>query len=185
MERQRVFRHARLAFDDAELDRGEARPGPWTPARHCGKLSGLVAVVKVPALGQEWIVDAFGCSPALLGSRPTLERLFAAIVADLELTPIAEPIWHVFPGAGGITGLQVLSESHLACHTFPERGVGAFNLYCCRAALDWPWEARLREILRARVVSVRVLARGTGRAGARRVVPPPPPRSRSRRPHAN
>jgi len=32
----------------------------------------------------------------------------------------------------GVTGLLLLTESHLACDTFPERGFASFNLYCCR-----------------------------------------------------
>jgi len=31
-----------------------------------------------------------------------------------------------------VTGLLLLTESHLACDTFPERGFASFNLYCCR-----------------------------------------------------
>ena len=79
-------------------------------------------------LGMEWLVDAHGCDPSSLRSCAALGRLFARIVEELGLHPAAEPVWHVFPGQGGITGVQLLSESHLACHTFPERGFAAFAL---------------------------------------------------------
>src|SRR5438034_924329 len=94
-------------------------------------------------LGTEWVIDALGCHPAQLRARATLEQLFDRIVTDLRLKPVAPPMWHVFPGSAGITGLLLLSESHLACHTFPERGFGAFNLYCCRDISPWPWETNL------------------------------------------
>src|SRR4051812_26682465 len=74
----------------------------------------------------------------------------------------------MFPGEGGITGLLLLTESHLACHTFPERGFAAFNLYCCRPGAEWPWPERLRVALGAETVLVRRLARGE-RGGHERV----------------
>jgi S-adenosylmethionine decarboxylase len=110
--------------------------------------------------GTEWIVDAHGCDPRALRSPEALGDVFARIVRELGLRPAAEPVWHVFPGEGGITGLLLLTESHLACHTFPERGFAAFNLYCCRPRGDWPWAERLEEALSARTVSVRKVDRG-------------------------
>ena len=110
--------------------------------------------------GTEWIVDAHGCDPASLRSEPALRALFARVIADLGLSAVGDGVWRVFPGEGGITGLQLLSESHLACHTFPERGFAAFNLYCCRPRPDWPWAQRLAEALGAAEVQVRVLERG-------------------------
>jgi S-adenosylmethionine decarboxylase len=111
-------------------------------------------------LGTEWIVDAHGCDPGALRSCDVLGGLFARIVAELGLHPVGEPAWHVFSGRGGITGLLVLSESHLTCHTFPERGFAAFNLYSCRAPQEWPWEERLAEALGAAEVRIRSVPRG-------------------------
>ena len=110
--------------------------------------------------GTEWLVDAQGCDPVALRSREVLDALFRQVVAELGLSAVAEPVWHVFPGEGGITGLLLLTESHLACHTFPEREFAAFNLYCCRPREEWPWSERLKVALRARDVTVRRLARG-------------------------
>ena len=112
------------------------------------------------ALGTEWIVDAHGCDPSSLRSCAGLGRLFARLVDELGLHPVGEPVWHVFPGQGGITGLLLLSESHLACHTFPERGFAAFDLYCCRPSQEWPWAERLAEALGAAEVRVRSVPRG-------------------------
>jgi len=108
----------------------------------------------------EWVVDAAGCDPEALRDATALEALFAAILDTARLTPVAPATWHRFPHTGGLTGVQVLAESHLACHTFPERGFAAFNLYCCRPREEWPWAERLRDALRAERVSVRRLVRG-------------------------
>jgi S-adenosylmethionine decarboxylase len=110
--------------------------------------------------GTEWIVDAHGCRPDALRSRAVLEALFAQVIGNLELRPVASPLWHEFAGEGGITGVVLLSESHLSCHTFPESGFAAFNLYCCRPRAAWPWQAVLAERLGASRVHVRCETRG-------------------------
>jgi S-adenosylmethionine decarboxylase len=110
--------------------------------------------------GTEWIVDAHGCSAEALRSIATLDALFARIIEELGLQPVAPPVWHQFPGEGGITGVVLLSESHLACHTFPESGYAALNLYCCRPRRRWSWEQALGELLDARHVQVRSEPRG-------------------------
>ena len=111
-------------------------------------------------LGTAWIVDAHGCDPAALRSSDVLARLVTRIVQELGLHPAGEQLWHVFPGEGGITGLLLLTESHLACHTFPERGFATFDLYSCRPSQEWPWADRLREALGATDVRVRAVTRG-------------------------
>lgn len=116
-------------------------------------------VVSPDSAGTEWVVDAQGCDPAALRSPEVLQSLFARIVLEIGLQEAAPAVWKVFPGEGGITGLLLLNESHLTCHTFPERAFAAFNLYCCRPREAWPWADRLREILGATSVDVRVLLR--------------------------
>ena len=93
--------------------------------------------------GTEWIVDARGCSAESLRDLPRLRNLFAQIVADLGLRTIGEAHWHQFPGGGGITGLCLLSESHLTCHTFPEFGSLCLNLFCCVPRSRWDFESEL------------------------------------------
>jgi len=110
--------------------------------------------------GSEWLVDAFGCSPDRLRSLATLQQLIEEVVTELGLHPLAEPLWRVFPGQGGVSGILLLSESHLACHTFPERGLAAFNLYCCRERNSWPWAERLAEALGAQATTITVIDRG-------------------------
>lgn len=111
-------------------------------------------------LGTEWIVDAHGCDPSLLRAPGALVRLFAQIVEEMNLRPTSEAVWHVFPGEGGITGVLLLSESHLTCHTFPERGFAAFNLYSCRPAQEWPWADRLKVAIGATEVETKAISRG-------------------------
>jgi S-adenosylmethionine decarboxylase len=92
--------------------------------------------------GIEWIVDVAGCDPARIAGDPGLaglRALFAELVRELDLHPLGDTQWHRFPQTDGLTGLVALSESHLACHTYPEAGGVTLNLYTCRArpAPDW------------------------------------------------
>jgi S-adenosylmethionine decarboxylase len=114
-----------------------------------------------PAAGMEAIVDAHGCRPEALRSVPALAAVFARVIEDLVLTPVAPALWHTFPGEGGVTGMILLSESHLTCHTFPEAGFAAFNLYCCRPRPPWDWAGGLAALLGAQDVQVRSAERGS------------------------
>ena len=114
--------------------------------------------VTIPS-GTEWVVDAHGCDPESLRSRGALKAVFDRVVDELGLSAAGDPVWRVFPGEGGITGLLLLTESHLACHTFPERGFAASSLLL-PAARRMALAKRLREALGATHVQVTTLVRG-------------------------
>jgi S-adenosylmethionine decarboxylase len=119
--------------------------------------------------GTEWLVDALGCDPVRLREMDTLLALGQALVTALELRVIGAPLLHRFDGAGGVTGLYLLSESHLAWHTYPEVGLCTLNVYCCRARPTLDWEALASQWLGARRVVVTMVRRGIdGVAGAER-----------------
>lgn len=110
-------------------------------------------------IGSEWLVEAGGCDENALRDVAKLDALFSLVIGELGLSPLYAPSWHVFPGPGGVTGFVMLTESHLSCHTYPEHGIAAINLYCCRPRPDWPWEERLAALLGAREVRVRHIER--------------------------
>ncbi len=111
-------------------------------------------------VGFEWLIDAGDCDAKALRDVEKLRAIFAAIVADLELKTIGDAAWHKFTGEGGITGLVMLTESHLACHTYPEHQSATFNLYCCRERREWNWESNLKEMLSAQNVKIQKIERG-------------------------
>ena len=110
-------------------------------------------------LGTEWVIDANGCSDVALADLAQIQTVFARVINELQLHVIGEIAWHQFSSTGGISGLALLSESHLSCHPYPEFGAATFNLYCCRERASWSWEASLKEMLGAKEVTVRVLER--------------------------
>lgn len=111
-------------------------------------------------VGTEWLIEGFDCDAENLRDMDKLRSVFARIITDLGLKTIGEGSWHKFPGEGGVTGLVMLTESHLACHTYPEHRTATFNLYCCRTRPAWSWELNLKELLGAKIVNVQKIERG-------------------------
>lgn len=111
-------------------------------------------------VGTEWLIEAFECDAEKLRCVEILREIFTLIIDDLGLKTIGEQNWHKFGGEGGVTGLVMLTESHLACHTYPENETATFNLYCCKTRPEWNWEEKVSEMLNAREINIQKIERG-------------------------
>ena len=118
-------------------------------------------------VGTEWLIEADGCEAEKLRDIEILREIFARIIADLNLKTVGEGIWHQFPGEKGVTGLVALTESHLACHTYPEHNFATFNLYCCQTRPEWNWEVNLRNMLGAKSFNIQKIERGNPQSAIR------------------
>ena len=118
-------------------------------------------------VGTEWLIEAFDCEAEKLRDVEILREVFARLVSDLGLMTIGEGIWHQFAGEKGVTGLVALTESHLACHTYPEYKTATFNLYCCKNRPEWNWDENLRKLLDAKTVKIRKIERGNEQSAIR------------------
>ena len=116
--------------------------------------------------GSEWYIDAQGCAADRLSDLAAVRRVCESVIEELGLHVLGQPQWHQFPEPAGVTGMYLLSESHLTVHTFPESQFATFNLYCCRPKPDWPWEERLVRLLGAEQVTVRWVQRSATQASA-------------------
>lgn len=110
--------------------------------------------------GNEWVIDAFDCDPSKLRDLNVVRGICDRVIAGLGVCVVGQPQVHQFPTPGGITAIYLLSESHLACHTYPEFELATFNLYCCRHRDHWPWQEELRQHLGADEVQVKQIPRG-------------------------
>ena len=123
----------------------------------------MLTQLRTMTLGTEWLIDASGCDPEALANLDRLRAVFDRVIRDLDLHVLGEIAWRQFDHPHGVSGLALLSESHLTCHTYPEFRAATFNLYCCRTTATWPWEAKFTEILKemlgATEVNVRVFER--------------------------
>ncbi|MGE8319508.1 MAG: adenosylmethionine decarboxylase [Comamonas sp.] len=109
--------------------------------------------------GLHLTADLYGCrcDPAWLRDEAQLARLCQQQVAAAGLTAVGER-WVRFPGAGGVTGVVLLAESHLALHTWPEAGNATLDIYVCNFSGDNTGKAHgLLEALLALLQPQRVL----------------------------
>lgn len=86
--------------------------------------------------GAQWVGELHdcACTPELLARSGALEALCRKAAEDSGLTPL-DTTFHQFE-PGGATGVMVLEDSHLAVHTWPERGFVSIDLYVCNGEDD-------------------------------------------------
>ncbi len=87
--------------------------------------------------GLHLTADLRGCSRANLSmTEPgALRTLCLQVVAEAGLQAVGE-LFHRFPPPGGVTGVVLLAESHLAVHTWPELGAVTLDVYVCNLGAD-------------------------------------------------
>jgi S-adenosylmethionine decarboxylase len=112
-----------------------------------------------PALCQHTLLEFHGCAPEnLCHTRRIRGGMLKAVRAGGGT--IVRSVFHQF-SPWGVTGVVVITESHVTVHTWPEHGYAAVDIFSCSPRLD---HARIREELRtvlgAREVRRRSLARG-------------------------
>ena len=109
--------------------------------------------------GQHLLIDFHGIEPGVLTDEARLARCLGEAARRGRLTPLGPPVFHRFEG-GGLTGFLVLSESHLAIHTYPESGYAALDLFACGACDPGAALDALRAGLAPRRERVTAAARG-------------------------
>ena len=90
------------------------------------------------ALGRHILGEIHGCDANVLNDSTIVERIMveAALKAGAEVREVA---FHKF-SPQGVSGVVVISESHLAVHTWPEHGYAAVDVFTCGDSVD-PWDA--------------------------------------------
>jgi S-adenosylmethionine decarboxylase len=73
-------------------------------------------------------------APAMI-EPDALRALCLRAVEQAGLQPVGE-LFHRFPAAGGVTGVVLLAESHLAVHTWPEIDAVTLDVYVCNFGGD-------------------------------------------------
>ncbi len=85
--------------------------------------------MEMDTIGNHYIVEASGCRPEVIKSVEKVEQILvrAAETANVQVWSIS---FHRFQ-PHGVSGVVVISESHLSVHTWPEFGYVALDIYTC------------------------------------------------------
>jgi S-adenosylmethionine decarboxylase len=82
------------------------------------------------------IIDGYGGDPAQLDDENVVRVILDQYPEMLEMTKITQP--HVLryqgtkPEDWGVSGYVMIAESHIAIHTFPERGLVWADIFSCK-----------------------------------------------------
>jgi S-adenosylmethionine decarboxylase len=81
----------------------------------------------VKSVGRHLVLELWGCQN--LNSSEIVERALVDIVNALHLTLLSMEV-HPFSPVG-VTGVAIVSESHVVIHTWPELGYAAVDVFTC------------------------------------------------------
>ncbi|HBQ85091.1 MAG TPA: S-adenosylmethionine decarboxylase proenzyme [Syntrophomonas sp.] len=90
------------------------------------------------SLGRHVLAELYGCRFEVLNDIDKVQDIMvnAALEAGAE---VREMVFHKF-SPQGVSGVVVISESHLAIHTWPELGYAAVDVFTCGERVN-PWDA--------------------------------------------
>ena len=77
--------------------------------------------------GTHLIIDLHGASR--LNDRPHIEQALRDATTATGATLLSLHSHHFSPQ--GVTAMAILAESHISCHTWPEIGYAAFDIFMC------------------------------------------------------
>jgi S-adenosylmethionine decarboxylase len=118
-------------------------------------------------VGTHALLDLFDVPADRLRDADLLASALIDAAAAANMTALSAPVLHRFPG-GGLTGFLPLAESHIAFHTYPERGYLAADVFTCGACPPDAAVAVLRAAFQPGREVVRFVARGASPAAAGR-----------------
>ncbi|MEE6449556.1 MULTISPECIES: adenosylmethionine decarboxylase [Bacillaceae] len=85
-------------------------------------------------MGRHVISELWGCNTEKLNDMKFIEETFvdAALRSGAEVREVA---FHKF-APHGVSGVVIISESHLTIHSFPEHGYASIDVYTCGDRID-------------------------------------------------
>ena len=84
-------------------------------------------------IGQHLLADLYDVASDRLANAGLLADCLDDAARRGGMKPIGPPVLHRFEG-GGLTGYLLLSESHIAFHTYPEHRYIALDIFSCGGA---------------------------------------------------
>ncbi len=114
------------------------------------------------ALCHHTLLEYYDCDVTQLQRARTVKALLCEAVLKGGGT-IVKTVFHNF-SPYGVSGVVVITESHVTIHTWPEHAYAAVDIFSCSARLD---HRRIRENLRRALKARRVMRRSFRRGKPR------------------
>lgn len=111
----------------------------------------------VGSLGRHLVADYWGCDPEFLGDLVRLEALMLDAAVAAETTVVARSFT---THSSGVSGVVIVSESHLSIHTCPSRGSAFVDIFTCGHAVPEKAHDLIKVALKAKTAHVRRASRG-------------------------
>jgi len=95
-------------------------------------------------------MEASGCNSETLQDISLLTDLLDTLPGKMEMTKIMPPYVFKYNGAveddWGLSGIVLIAESHIAIHTFPDKGFVTVDIFSCK---DFDTKLAVSEIVKA------------------------------------
>lgn len=86
------------------------------------------------ALGRHILLELHGCDAGALNDVEALEKSFVTAAQESNAT-VLRTAFHKF-NPHGVSGVVIISESHLTVHTWPEYEYAAVDIFSCGDKMD-------------------------------------------------
>ncbi|MEW5819147.1 MAG: adenosylmethionine decarboxylase [Cyanobacteriota bacterium] len=85
--------------------------------------------MKKVSIGTHILLNLLECNQDLLTRSNVVREILISTVEQSGLTKVAESFYQFEPS--GVTGVLLLSESHICIHTWPEFNMAALDIFSC------------------------------------------------------
>jgi S-adenosylmethionine decarboxylase proenzyme len=86
------------------------------------------------ALGRHLLLELKDCDPEILNDLEFLKSSLSETAVQIGATVIGDSFHRFSPQ--GVSGVVIISESHLFIHTWPEYGYAAVDVFTCGETVD-------------------------------------------------
>jgi S-adenosylmethionine decarboxylase proenzyme len=121
-------------------------------------------MTKHRGFGPHLIIEASGCSKRILDTE-IIRKFLEKAVKRLKLTKISEPFVEYYDLGKwnrGVSGIILISESHITIHTFIKEGWIFVDVFSCKEINQDGFEKMIRKEFKPKRMESTYLRRGKG-----------------------
>ncbi|MBO5371691.1 MAG: adenosylmethionine decarboxylase [Lachnospiraceae bacterium] len=115
---------------------------------------------RIPHTAKQLVLDLYGCPAKCIDDIVYIKHVIHTICKNIG-AGIVEECYHKFEPVG-ISGVAVITTSHMSIHTWPEFGYAAIDVFSCQEEITTEVCRQLEELLQAKKSVTRMLERKIG-----------------------